>query len=148
MTPASRDTALLAARKGLRASILLSTCSSRGASKTCFPGHRSPTGNSIVRVWSPCSFLPPRLTCFRISEHLTVQTAPGQVQLAVMHTAEMDASTEDLRVTAMHLRSPIHTLMFNSKGDLLGANTSALDACHIHTPGTCQLALAHYAQAS
>ena len=64
-----------------------------------------------------------------------MQTAPGQVQHAVMHTAEMDASTEDLRVTAMHLRSPIHTLMFNSKGDLLGANTSALEACHIHTPG-------------
>ena len=67
---------------------------------------------------------------------IRVQTAPGKVQTAVMHIAEMDASTEDLRVTAMHLRSPIHTLMFNSRGELLAANSSALEACHMHTPGT------------
>lgn len=53
-----------------------------------------------------------------------------------MHIAEMDASTEDLRVTAMHLRSPIHTLLLNIRGELLGANTSALEACHMYTPGT------------
>ena len=52
-----------------------------------------------------------------------------------MHIAEMDASTEDLRVIAMHLRSPIHTFMFNSKGELLGANSSALEACYMHTTG-------------
>lgn len=52
-----------------------------------------------------------------------------------MHIVEMDASTEDLRVAAMHLRSPIHTLMFNGYGTLLGANASALQSCHVHTPG-------------
>ena len=67
---------------------------------------------------------------------IRVQTSPGQVQLAIMHIAELDASTEDLRGTAMHLRSPIHTLMFNSKGELLAANTMALRACHEHVPGT------------
>ncbi len=64
-----------------------------------------------------------------------VETAAGQVHTAVMHTVEMDASTEDLRMTAMYLRSPIHTLMFSSKGALLGANFSALEACRVHTPG-------------
>ena len=68
---------------------------------------------------------------------IRVQIGPGKVDTAVMHIAEMDASTEDLRVTAMHLRSPIHTLMFNSKGELLAANTSAVDACHLHTSGRC-----------
>ena len=61
------------------------------------------------------------------------------MQIAIMHIAELDASTEDLRVTAMHLRSPIHTLMFNSKGELLAANSTALKACHAHTPGNMAL---------
>ncbi|KAL3135615.1 hypothetical protein ABBQ38_006096 [Trebouxia sp. C0009 RCD-2024] len=70
------------------------------------------------------------------SKPIRVQTSSsGEVQTAVMHIAELDASTEDLRVTAMHLRSPIHTLLFNSKGELLAANTTALKACHAHTPG-------------
>lgn len=66
---------------------------------------------------------------------IRVQTAAGQVDTAVMHTVDMDASIEDLRMTAMYLRSPIHTLMFSSKGALLGANSSALEACRVHTPG-------------
>jgi len=66
---------------------------------------------------------------------IRVETAAGQVHTAVMHTVDMDASIEDLRMTAMYLRSPIHTLMFSSKGALLGANSSALEACRVHTPG-------------
>lgn len=66
---------------------------------------------------------------------IRVQTGAGLAGTAIMHVAETDASIEDLRVTAMHLRSPIHTLMFNGSGTLLGANTSAMEACHIHTPG-------------
>ena len=66
---------------------------------------------------------------------IRVETAAGQIHTAVMHTVDMDASTEDLRMTAMYLRSPIHTLMFSSKGALLGANSSALEACRVHTPG-------------
>ena len=73
-----------------------------------------------------------------VVQPIRVQTSPGQVQIAIMHIAELDASTEDLRVTAMHLRSPIHTLMFNSKGELLAANTMALRACYEHMPGTTQ----------
>ncbi|KAL3135613.1 3',5'-cyclic-nucleotide phosphodiesterase pde1 [Trebouxia sp. C0009 RCD-2024] len=70
------------------------------------------------------------------SKAIRVQTSSsGEVQPAIMHIVELDASTEDLRVTAMHLRSPIHTLLFNSKGELLAANTTALKACHAHTPG-------------
>ncbi|DBB01895.1 TPA: hypothetical protein ACH3X1_000492 [Trebouxia sp. C0004] len=69
------------------------------------------------------------------SKPIRVETAAGQVHTAVMHTVDMDASTEDLRMTAMYLRSPIHTLMFSSTGALLGANFSALDACRLHTPG-------------
>ncbi|KAL3135611.1 3',5'-cyclic-nucleotide phosphodiesterase pde1 [Trebouxia sp. C0009 RCD-2024] len=69
------------------------------------------------------------------SKPIKVQVLPGEVQSAIMHIAELDASNEDLRVTAMHLRSPIHTLMFNSKGDLLAANSTALKACHAHAPG-------------
>ena len=66
---------------------------------------------------------------------IRVETAAGQVHTAVMHTVDMDASIEDIRMTAMYVRSPIHTLMFGSKGALLGANSSALEACRVHTPG-------------
>lgn len=52
-----------------------------------------------------------------------------------MYVAEMDATIEDLRVMAMHHRSPINSFMFSNKGVLLDANTSALEACHAHTPG-------------
>ncbi|KAL3158778.1 hypothetical protein ABBQ32_011505 [Trebouxia sp. C0010 RCD-2024] len=70
------------------------------------------------------------------SKPIRVQTSLSQeVQTAIMHIAELDASTEDMRITAMHLRSPIHTLLFNSKGELLAASTTALKACHAHTPG-------------
>ena len=66
---------------------------------------------------------------------IRVERAPGTVELAVMHTVDMDASTEDLRLTAMHLRSPIHTLMFNSSGIFHGGNDAAINACHAHAPG-------------
>ena len=56
-----------------------------------------------------------------------------------MHTVEMDASAADLRSVAMHSTLPIHTFMFNSKGTLLGANASALEACYLHTPGDAAL---------
>lgn len=54
-----------------------------------------------------------------------------------MYVAEMDATIEDLRVMAMHQRSPINSFMFSNKGVLLDANASALQACHAHTPGEC-----------
>ena len=82
-------------------------------------------------------------TVVLLTQAILVQTELGEVQSAVMHIAEMDASTEDLRVTAMHLRSPIHSLMFNSRGELLGANSSALKACHMHTPGMVRLLSCH-----
>ncbi len=70
-----------------------------------------------------------------VMQPIRVETAAGQVYTAIMHTVDMDASIEDIRMTAMYIRSPIHTLMFSSKGALLGANSSALEACRVHTPG-------------
>ena len=70
-----------------------------------------------------------------VMQPIRVETAAGQVHTAVMHTVDMDTSIEDIRMTAMYVRSPIHTLMFSSKGALLGANSSALEACHVHTAG-------------
>ncbi len=70
-----------------------------------------------------------------VMQPIRVETAAGQVHTAVMHTVDMDTSIEDIRMTAMYVRSPIHTLMFSSKGALLGANSSALEACRVHTAG-------------
>ena len=66
---------------------------------------------------------------------IQVEISPGHVEVALMYCAEMDATIEDLRVMAMHHRSPINSFMFSNKGVLLDANTSALKACHAHTPG-------------
>lgn len=71
-----------------------------------------------------------------MAQPIQVETAPGKVEIALMYAAEMDATIEDLRVMAMHQRSPINSFMFSSKGVLLDANASALEACHAHTPGT------------
>ena len=72
---------------------------------------------------------------------IQVEMSPGHVEIALMYVAEMDATIEDLRVMAMHQRSPINSFMFSNKGVLLDANASALQACHAHTPGECNTTL-------
>ena len=53
-----------------------------------------------------------------------------------MHVIESELSSRtDLRVAAMHDRSPIHTFLFNSDGMMLTANQTALLACERDTSG-------------
>ena len=53
-----------------------------------------------------------------------------------MHVIESELSSRtDLRVAAMHDRSPIHTFLFDSDGMLLTANQTALLACERDTSG-------------
>ena len=55
---------------------------------------------------------------------------PGQVENALLHVLEADQSSHaELRVSAMHDRSPIHTFLFDSQGLLLTANKAALQFC-------------------
>ena len=67
--------------------------------------------------------------------------------MALMHMieTELSSSQRDLRVSAMHDRSPIHTFMFDNEGNLLSANKMALLACQRDLGGDlvllCQLML-------
>ena len=66
---------------------------------------------------------------------IRVETAPGLVETALLHTAELDTSSTNLRVRAMHRRNPLHTFMFSAQGNLLNANTAALEAFEHHHKG-------------
>ena len=72
---------------------------------------------------------------------IKVEISPGKVEMAVLHIAEMGASTEDLRITAQHHRNPFHTFMFNRDGTLLSANKSAMQACKKSRAGAACLRL-------
>ena len=55
---------------------------------------------------------------------------PGRVENALLHVLEAEQSSHaELRVSAMHNRSPIHTFLFDSQGNLLTANKAALQFC-------------------
>ena len=49
-------------------------------------------------------------------------------ETAILHVIETEASTAELRGSAMHHRSSKHSLLFSSKGKLLHANKAAMDA--------------------
>ena len=59
-----------------------------------------------------------------------METSPGHVENALLHVIEAEQSSHtELRVAAMHDRSPIHTFLFDSQGSLLTANKAALRFC-------------------
>ena len=58
---------------------------------------------------------------------IRVQSGPHQ-ETAILHLIETEASTAELRGSAMHHRSSKHSLLFSSKGKLLHANKAAMDA--------------------
>ena len=60
---------------------------------------------------------------------IKLELAPGKVERATLHIIELAASAHETRVAAMQHLSPIHTFMFDSKGTLLVANASAVEAC-------------------
>ncbi|KAA6420588.1 MAG: hypothetical protein FRX49_09381 [Trebouxia sp. A1-2] len=65
-----------------------------------------------------------------------------------MHIIEPEQSSiADSRVSAMHDRDPIHTMLYDSKGMLLSANKAAMSAFHIDTPGGQEEADRAYAEA-
>ncbi|KAL3144948.1 hypothetical protein ABBQ32_003454 [Trebouxia sp. C0010 RCD-2024] len=64
------------------------------------------------------------------SKPIKVETMPGRVENALLHVYEAEQSSPtDLRVSAMHDRSPLHTFLFDSQGFLLTANKAALQFC-------------------
>lgn len=55
---------------------------------------------------------------------------PGRVENALLHVLDTEQTSHaELRVSAMHDRSPIHTFLFDSQGLLLTANKAALQFC-------------------
>ena len=60
--------------------------------------------------------------------------------MALLHVIEsaISSSQTDLRVAAMHDRSPIHTFLFDSEGTMLTANKMALLACQRDMTGESQ----------
>lgn len=70
-----------------------------------------------------------------VAQVIKVQTSPTQVEAAVLHVADMDTNMTDMRVAAMHRRSPLHTFMFDRNGALLNANESALGAFQHYQAG-------------
>lgn len=66
---------------------------------------------------------------------IKLEISPGRIEEGVLQIVELASSAHDTRVAAMHHRSPIHTFMFDSKGALLVANASAIEACQRGTTG-------------
>lgn len=61
---------------------------------------------------------------------IKVETMPGHVENALLHVFDSEQTSHvELRVSAMHDRSPIHTFLFDSQGLLLTANKAALQFC-------------------
>ncbi|KAL0024530.1 hypothetical protein WJX79_001991 [Trebouxia sp. C0005] len=72
--------------------------------------------------------------CVRIdSKPIRVQTAQGNVEEALVHTAELGADIADMRATAVHDRDPMHTMIFTAQGTLLHANKAALESLCQHS---------------
>lgn len=66
---------------------------------------------------------------------IKIQTLQGKVESAVMHVVNIESSNADKRFTAMVRHTPLHTFLFSSRGDLLAANDSAMEACQHSTAG-------------
>ena len=66
---------------------------------------------------------------------IRIQTA-DRVENAILHIVESEtASSSDIRVSAMHDHSPIHSMLFNNQGTLLTANKAALKALQVTFEG-------------
>ena len=64
-----------------------------------------------------------------------MQTAE-RVEHAILHVVEAEtASSSEIRISAMHDTSPIHTLMFDNEGTLLTANKTALNSLQASSEG-------------
>ena len=67
------------------------------------------------------------------AQAIQLEVSPGCVKTAVLHMVDPEvASPADTRVSAMHERDPIHTMMFDIKGLLLTANKAALPPHKYH----------------
>lgn len=69
------------------------------------------------------------------AQAIKLQIGPDQVERATLFIMHVQASAHDMRVGAMHHRSPIHTFMFDSNGALLVGNASAVESCRRGTSG-------------
>ena len=66
---------------------------------------------------------------------IQLESAPGQVETAILHLVETDCASPSLRRgSAMHDHNPLHSFLFDSQGQLLFANKAASKACQISTP--------------
>ena len=66
---------------------------------------------------------------------IKLQVGPDNVERATLFVMHVKASAHDMRVGAMHHRSPIQTFRFDSKGALLVGNASAVESCRRGTSG-------------
>ena len=72
---------------------------------------------------------------------IRIQTA-DRVENAILHIIESEtASSTDIRVSAMHDHSPIHSMLFDNQGTLLTANKAALNALQVTFEGLSSHAL-------
>ncbi len=99
--------------------------------------------------WLQQSVCPLCSSCAVPLQPIRIQTASGKVETAVLHIFEMQTSAaipealvapataassapsstsgSDMRVCALHQRSPVQMFMFDSHGALLNANKAALE---------------------
>lgn len=67
-----------------------------------------------------------------------IETAPGKVEIAIMHVAELEQTTQaDQRYVAMLHRSPMHTMLFSNTGRLITGNRAAVSKISKLVEGTC-----------
>ena len=66
-----------------------------------------------------------------VTQPMKIETSPGKIEMAILHVAELDQTTQaDQRYVAMLQRSPIHTMLFSKAGSLITANKAAMSKIH------------------
>ena len=65
--------------------------------------------------------------CVLVMQPIKVETSPGKVEMAIMHAAELEQTTQtDQRCVAMLHRFPLHAMLFSSTGRLVHGNQAAM----------------------
>ena len=75
--------------------------------------------------------------CVLAIQPIKIETSSGKVEMAIMHAAELEQTTQtDQRCVAMLQRFPMHAMLFSSTGRLVHGNQAATTKLHNALEGT------------
>ena len=84
-----------------------------------------PASGAVAYCWAGS------VCCVLAIQPIKIETSPGKVEMAIMHAAELEHTTqEDQRCVAMLHQFPIHAMLFSSNGRLVHGNKAAMSKFH------------------